>query len=105
MFVAGFVGSPPMNLWRQVGEDRREVVVGIRPEAVHLDRSGVPATVDWVEDLGHEHLIGCTTDDGNECCTRWQGEGRPPEPGSRVHLRIDQRRMHRFDADTGERLR
>src|SRR3954454_5458233 len=72
IFVAGFVGSPSMNLCRvPLGEDgaaafgslglelpgerangRREAIVGVRPEAAKL--AGIPfdAGVEFVEELG-----------------------------------------------------
>lgn len=129
-FVAGFVGTPPMNLWpASVGPDghvtvdgvdvmdtsrnpvtgppglnRPDVVLGVRPEAVQLAESGIPVIVDWVEDLGHEHLIGTTTSSGAVGCTRWQGDGQPPRPGDRRHLRVDRAHLHWFDPDTGERV-
>jgi multiple sugar transport system ATP-binding protein len=124
--VAGFVGDPPMNLWaaeitpsgsvmvegveianaacvpRQLGTS---VVVGVRPEAVELADTGLPAKVDWVDDLGHEHLIGCTTRRGGApCCMRWRGHGRPPVLGSPVHAYIDPARIHWFDTRSGRRI-
>jgi multiple sugar transport system ATP-binding protein len=125
VFVAGFVGAPPMNLWSAtvvsggaVVVDGNEiadassvpsglggsVVVGIRPEAVDLADTGVDTTVEWVEDLGHEHLIGCTTSGGQRCCTRWRGRGQPPALGSPVRVRIDPAQVHWFDAGTGSRI-
>ena len=77
LFVAGFIGSPPMNLLRGVasgGEVRAgdlrcalpgvadgEVVVGLRPEALSIRRGDeapfVPVRVDVVEALGHELVM------------------------------------------------
>jgi multiple sugar transport system ATP-binding protein len=126
LFVAGFVGDPPMNLWTaqvtpsgsvmvegieitDASSVPRELstraVVGIRPEAVELANAGIPATVDWVEDLGHEHLIGFTTSRGGErCCTRWHGHGKPPPLGSQVLAGIDPAQIHWFDPTTGRRI-
>ena len=51
-FAAGFIGSPPMTLLpadalgpAPAGAHR----VGIRPEAVHLERGGLPATVEHTD--------------------------------------------------------
>ena len=77
LFVAGFIGSPPMNLLRGVsvggqvragdlhfemsGVPDGEVVVGLRPEALSIRRGGdatsVPVRVDVVEALGHELVM------------------------------------------------
>jgi multiple sugar transport system ATP-binding protein len=77
LFVAGFIGSPPMNLLQGTaagGEVRAgdlrcplpgvpegEVVVGLRPEALSLRRGDevpfVPVRVDVVEALGHELVM------------------------------------------------
>jgi multiple sugar transport system ATP-binding protein len=129
-FVAGFVGTPPMNLWptsvgpggfvRVEGVDvldtsmrpvtgptgsvGSDVLMGVRPESVRLAECGIPVTVDWVEDLGHEHLIGTTTSGGAVVCTRWQGDGTPPHQGQGLHVRVDRNHLHWFDPETGERL-
>jgi multiple sugar transport system ATP-binding protein len=78
VFVAGFIGSPPMNLLRASAADGRvdagdlvleapgapggELVVGVRPEALRLmtDATGEHAMqvrVEVVELLGHETIV------------------------------------------------
>jgi sn-glycerol 3-phosphate transport system ATP-binding protein len=77
LFVAGFIGSPPMNLLRGVavsgdiragdlqvadtGVPDGEVVVGLRPEALSLhpgdDTPSVTVRVEVVEALGHELVM------------------------------------------------
>jgi ABC-type sugar transport system ATPase subunit len=80
LFVAGFIGSPPMNLLRgaarggtvEAGDLRfshsgvpdGEVVVGVRPEALVFSADGMPSfdlRVDVVEPLGDEAVIHGTT--------------------------------------------
>jgi multiple sugar transport system ATP-binding protein len=123
-FVAGFVGSPPMNLWPvtidrdgaaridgvQVavapdrGEDR--AMLGVRPEHVRVlpgGTGGVTGTVAWTEDLGHEHLLGGELDAGPRFGVRWADEAPPPQPGDPVRLAPDPGALHWFDHDTGER--
>jgi ABC-type sugar transport system ATPase subunit len=63
-FVAGFIGSPPMNFApaRRLGRAEDEgVVAGVRPEAVRLAppgaTGGLAGTVAQVEALGHETLV------------------------------------------------
>jgi sn-glycerol 3-phosphate transport system ATP-binding protein len=77
LFVAGFIGSPPMNLlhavasggelragdltFRLPGVPEGDVVVGLRPEALRLhgaeDEPTVPVRVEVVEALGHEIVM------------------------------------------------
>jgi len=122
-FVAGFVGSPAMNLWRvRVGEDRSiafgdrtielpvarpDVIVGVRPEALELASDGVPATVDAIEELGADAFIFCSAELG-ESTTRLTARvdaRHAPQRGDRVNLRPGaEHEPHLFDADTGERL-
>jgi ABC-type sugar transport system ATPase subunit len=126
-FVAAFVGTPPMNLWPAVVDDvgavkvadvaigqasrvahGRDVTVGVRPEAVRLLECGAPglaATVDWIEDLGHEHLLGGSLVCGQPFAVRWAESGEPPPRGSRVRLLPDRAALHFFDAATGERIK
>jgi len=75
-FVAGFIGSPPMNLLRgraqggrietggmsfeRPGVGDRDVIVGVRPETLSPARDGLPALefrVDVVEPLGDEVIV------------------------------------------------
>ena len=59
-FVAGFIGTPPMNLF-PVGTLDPARIVGLRPEHLRLvpsaDRAGARTTVDFVEPLGSETLV------------------------------------------------
>jgi inositol-phosphate transport system ATP-binding protein len=72
LFVAGFVGSPPINLFDGRATDGRvqvrdatlrlegsaggDVVLGLRPEAVRMDASGMPARIVAAEPMGREVL-------------------------------------------------
>src|SRR5215470_1481266 len=72
LFVAGFVGSPPINLLdghaadgalkvqqstlRLAGSANGNVVLGIRPEALHVNATGMPARILAVEPMGREVL-------------------------------------------------
>ena len=55
-FVAGFIGTPPMNFIQTPAG-----VIGIRPEHVHIYEAGTPnareATVELVEFMGAEKLV------------------------------------------------
>ncbi len=86
LFVAGFIGSPPMNLMRGTAQGGTvtvgglpvaapgvadgEVVVGMRPEALHpvgSDGPGFEVLVDVVEPLGDEVLVHGSVD-----ASRWR---------------------------------
>ncbi len=124
-FVAGFVGSPAMNLWRvPVGDDGTiafpgraiavpagggadGVIVGVRPEALELASDGIAATVDAIEELGSDAFIFCGADlgEGTTRLTARVDSRHAPERGERVHLRPSaEHEPHLFDAATGERL-
>lgn len=105
-FVAGFIGSPPMNLleWgalpldpaieRPSGATR----LGIRPHDLTIypaDAPGLPATVDLVEPLGHAQVVRCRAA-GERLVVVAPSEPRL-EPGHAVALGIDPARVHAFD--------
>jgi multiple sugar transport system ATP-binding protein len=127
-FVAGFVGSPPMNLLpgEVFGRDElRGVVVGVRPEDLEVEqrstpsaRGGgveradgglaLPARVVLIEDLGGHGVLVLELESAER--TRVQallprgGESTPPVPGTAVDLLLPRDRLHRFDHATGRRL-
>lgn len=125
LFVAGFIGTPPMNTvpgtvsdgTAQVGastlpvavpDGRERVVVGIRPEHLRLDAAGpLRATVRQAEWLGHEALLRVqlagVEGQGTSWMVRLVNEDAPPDPGSEVRL-APTGPVHLFDADTGRRL-
>ena len=125
VFVAGFIGSPAMNLCAppsgmngslslggvsfplpaDAGSGRR-VVLGLRPESLQLAPEGVPARVDVVEELGADAFLFCTAQlEGEEVRLVARVNARAvPERGERVALRPLPDEAHLFDAETGERL-
>ena len=127
VFVAGFMGSPSMNLFTLPVTDGgvlfgdtvipaprdtlagagSEVVFGIRPEHVELADSGIKLDIDVVEELGSEAFVfGRTTVKGKQETLVARVDWRnPPEKGETVHVRIDPAHVHLFAATTtGERL-
>jgi multiple sugar transport system ATP-binding protein len=132
-FVAGFIGSPAMNLLtvqltsdgaqlgnvllpleRSVLADAarlgaRSVRVGIRPEDLRLDGQvgGLPVAVEVVEALGAEaYVYGRLTlpdGSGHELILRTEGRAAPSK-GSTVHVSVVGQHMHVFDDASGERL-
>jgi multiple sugar transport system ATP-binding protein len=117
-FVAGFIGSPSMNLVtvpttngsvslggesiaipRDCGE---AVTVGLRPEALELVPDGVPGEVEVVEELGADAYVFCATELAR-LVARVDAR-RVPAQGERVALRPRPNEAHLFDAETGARL-
>jgi multiple sugar transport system ATP-binding protein len=125
-FVAGFVGSPAMNLCRvPLGENghasfggmplelsartngRTGVIVGVRPEAMELASEGVAASVEVVEELGSDAFIYCSAelDGGPARLVARVDSRRAPVRGDAVRLRPSpEHEPHVFDAETGARL-
>lgn len=133
-FVAGFIGSPPMNLCRvrrtpsgvvfgtseirlpseTLAElaasetDDDEVLLGVRPEALGIDTDGVPMTVELVEELGAEALchgrIPAAPGEEETTLVVRMDARVPPAIGSVVHLRVRPGEHHFFDPDTGHCL-
>ena len=128
LFVAQFVGTPPMNTLPGtvttaggpavlVGESRfpvpaglttrleegRPVVVGVRPEHLRVAAGGpIAAKVRTVEWLGHERLVAATVGDA-PLVLRQPGTG-PEASGAEVALDVDPGLVHLFDTDTTTRL-
>jgi multiple sugar transport system ATP-binding protein len=127
-FVAGFIGSPAMNLFdvnvadagamlgpvaipmdsgQRSGVDQR-VTVGIRPEGFLLTppETGIPAVVDVVEELGSEAYVHAVIDiDGsNKSVIVRTAPELVPRRGERVGLETRPGSAHFFHCDTGLRL-
>ena len=129
-FVAGFIGSPSMNfiegkLSRDGGlhldegtfkakvpahaEEKleahvgKEVVFGVRPEAIHEkaaggvgdEKVGFSATVEVVEPMGNETIVYVTT--GKTPIVARLVTRKEIKPDSQIELIVDMRRVHFFD--------
>jgi multiple sugar transport system ATP-binding protein len=121
-FVAGFIGSPSMNLCTlpvengsvslggtrvQVGGNGRgELVLGFRPESLELASEGLPAEVEVVEEIGADAYVFCVAElpsGETKLVARTDTRGAPAR-GARVVLRPKADEAHIFDPVTGERL-
>jgi multiple sugar transport system ATP-binding protein len=132
-FVAGFIGSPSMNLLegtieaggvrvggtvipvadrlpKAVGE---AVTVGLRPESLSLTTAGhgIPVIVNIVEELGAEAFVHAQL--AREADTTLQTESNvivrvephaAPAKGELIHLRVKEDSMLFFDAASGDRI-
>ncbi len=129
LFVAGFIGSPQMNLLSGRADQgtvkigafhvpvdeaaahrmQGNVVVGVRPENWRLvgpDSGGLPVTVTVIEELGADAYVYGTSDvEGTPGNVIIRVEGRDSaHKGEVLHVTTDPHHVHVFDADTGARL-
>ncbi|MBS0594257.1 MAG: sn-glycerol-3-phosphate import ATP-binding protein UgpC [Proteobacteria bacterium] len=120
-FVAGFIGSPPMNLLRGRAEGASfvagtqalplpapapragELILGLRPEHAQWGAGAWELRVEVVESLGAERLVYCRLG-GDLFIVRIDGTLPAPRPGERVPLGADAQRLHWFDPATGHRV-
>jgi multiple sugar transport system ATP-binding protein len=133
LFVARFIGGPPMNtlsgtVHGDAGTEielaggrlpvlpelagalrgRSTVTAGVRPEHLRFTgdgEPGIPAEVRVVESLGHEHLVLCRVEGvTGDLIARIPSEGQTFGSGERVRLTTDARHVHLFDETTTERI-
>jgi ABC-type sugar transport system ATPase subunit len=117
-FVAGFVGTPPMNLVAgRVSAGRvvagplsvaaphaatGEVVLGVRPEALVPAAEGVEAVVEMSERAGHERVWHVLAR-GQRLAVR-PPAGTDARPGDTVRLAVDPAGVRLFSAADGRAL-
>ena len=121
LFVATFIGSPPMNVVdghvagsrvdtvagslpvAAIGSAAGPVVAGVRPEALSLGGSDLRGTVLNVELLGHERHVVCAIGD-----SRWTVRQAAHDPvaavGHEVGIGVDPDAVRLFDPSTTARL-
>ncbi len=131
VFVASFIGDPPMNLFRVVinkeGENfyfvfpetklkilvperyksllknNMEVFVGIRPTDVLIDTNGVEVVASIVENSGDEQRIGINVAK-NELLTFVVKRDYKILEGDKIKIKFNPEKVNIFDVDTGERI-
>ena len=122
LFVADFIGSPPMNLLAGQADGTRFVVdgqtlplpaaapragpllLGLRPEHAQLDPAGTwVLQVDLLEMLGAERLVYGRIG-GAAFTLRIEATLPPPRPGDAVRLRVPPDCLHWFDPESGLRV-
>ena len=132
LFVAGFIGSPQMNLVKahskdgkaqignylvpvdpgaskQLGEGHSNITVGVRPEAWRLvseSEGGLPIQVTVVEELGADGFVYGNCDvEGTPANVIVRVSARDSvSKGDTIYVTTDPASVHVFDTDTGERL-
>ncbi|MEO8924573.1 MAG: sn-glycerol-3-phosphate import ATP-binding protein UgpC [Caldimonas sp.] len=124
-FVAGFIGSPPMNLVRGMADGRSfttggqqlplpadaprngELVLGVRPEHVELAIASSPASwpmrVQALEMLGAERLVYGLIGDAL-FTVRLDATLAHPKAGDAVAITASPAHLHWFDAATTARV-
>jgi multiple sugar transport system ATP-binding protein len=125
VFVAGFIGSPAMNIAQsELGTDgvtfggvtialsdaqrnaltSPNVTIGVRPEGLNVtEEAGIEATVDTVEELGSDAFLYCTSRSGTPLVVRVPGLS-PVRAGDHIRLQPSAHAVHLFDSATGDRL-
>jgi sn-glycerol 3-phosphate transport system ATP-binding protein len=121
-FVAGFIGSPPMNLMAGQADGSRFTVggetvslpsaaprggaltLGVRPEHASLSgNGGWPLKVDMLEMLGAERLVYGRLGDA-PFTLRIEATLAHPAHGDTVRLHVPAEHLHWFDSGTGQRV-
>ena len=106
VFVAGFVGSPAMNLLRAPvpgAIPAAAAIIGIRPQDIALDGAGpIEAVVDVVEPRGHDAVVHLRARIGDGAPLVAVVTGAWPQPGDEVRVALPADRLHAFDS-TGRR--
>jgi sn-glycerol 3-phosphate transport system ATP-binding protein len=122
-FVAGFIGSPPMNLLRGRGDGvafavdgatltlpapaprAGDALIGLRPEHAELHGSvnGWPLHVEMIEMLGAERLVHGRIG-ALPFTVRQDSTLAPPKIGEVAPLHVAREHLHWFDAATQRRL-
>ncbi len=96
---------PPPYARAIAGASLTGVVIGVRPEHLHLAPDGLlSATVSVVESLGHERHVICRLEDGQMVIVRQPSSDQAPGEGSWVRLATELQHLHLFDADTELRV-
>jgi inositol-phosphate transport system ATP-binding protein len=119
LFVASFVGSPPINLLdghaadgeikvreaalKVAGSAAGPVVLGIRPESLHVNSSGMPSRIVAAEPMGREVLYSAEGALGLVRFIEAGAEARHRE-GENVSLAFHPEAALLFDKASGQRL-
>jgi multiple sugar transport system ATP-binding protein len=120
VFVAQFIGTPPMNFFdATVNGDRldaasfsiplprplqhgRRLRAGIRPEHLTRGTAPVPAVVELVEPIGHEAVVH--TRAGTDLLVATSDVHLMPRTGDTIELQLQPEKLHLFDAETELRV-
>ena len=106
VFVATFLGTPPMNIFPPGSLEPGRLLVGVRPEHLTISQEGrLQVKVMLVEQLGHEtHVTAVVPQGETKIVIRMAAGGDAPVEGSEIRLDAWAHRRHHFDPDTGKRV-
>jgi multiple sugar transport system ATP-binding protein len=126
MFVAGFIGSPSMNLLKgtikggakpmfaldngpnlPLGKvdkvhNGKSAYYGVRPEHLILGKGGIPVDVSVIEPMGSETQLFAKV--GGQRIVALLRQRLAAKPGDKLSLVPDTSAIHLFDAETRQRL-
>jgi len=123
LFVAGFIGSPAMNMiegniadgslrtadgttWKLPangsGHHDRPTIYGIRPEHLRLDPEGIKASVQVVEPTGSETQVLLRV--GSQSLIAAFRDRITARPGELLPISPDPALVHLFDRQSGQRI-
>lgn len=121
IFVASFLGDPPMNMLAVqcdvqgrafLGDGQAlnfslpdvpsAIRLGIRPEHVRVGAAGLPADVMAVEDFGHRCIVHASV--GGQSLRFAAPQGTQLRSGDRIAVAWDMAHCHMFEAESGRRL-
>ncbi len=131
LFVAGFIGTPPMNFLAATLEKREgkffitterfclplpdsvtmkicqiptphDVIVGIRPENISIGQGEIRGEIYVVEPLGRDTLVSLHI--GTEIIKVIAPPTFRASPGEQVQLTFSEEKVHLFDKETGKSL-
>ena len=122
LFVAGFIGSPAMNLLSlkkdknhysfagqtikipEFNKEPKELIMGIRSEDCKISSaSGYPMEITFIEELGSDQFVHGIVE-GQKVIIR-ELPDRAFQIGQKISFMINPSKVCWFDKDTGERMR
>ena len=125
IFVAGFIGSPPMNfifgqisdsvflfdnikikvpkdLFQETSKETKKIVIGIRPEDIGFSVKGFDYNLLFEEQLGNESLININVGNQNLVARVTQDKPGPNKGNNKLSLNLKKACI--FNPKTGERI-
>ncbi|MCD6266799.1 MAG: ABC transporter ATP-binding protein [Thermotogaceae bacterium] len=128
MFVAAFIGNPPMNFLKDFAiegkkyavrdtariklpremkvDENKKYVLGFRPEDVVIkegkEEGAIQGVVYVLEPLGRDIIVNVMTDKTRELVKIFAEPGDVPREGTEVSLFLNEDKIHLFDPDTEE---
>ena len=125
IFVAGFIGSPSMNLLnasinsnsinlgsagsipitrKTTSENNLDITLGIRPSHMDISKNGegLKFQIDVIEPTGADSLVYGRIND-TECCVQ-TSERLNLKPGEIIHILPNEDNLHFFDNQSNERI-